>query len=114
VTSSLTPTETRPDCPVCIRQAEMYTAAAVTAFDRAAELFVGAARSLVARSEEAHQPGSTVGAAPEEERQAQLADWYAKGAECSSRVAAVWDERAGTHVVAEHDLYLEGLPRGMS
>ena len=52
--------------------------------------------------------------APNEERQAQLADWYARSADCSSRVAAIWAERATTHVVGEHDLYLEGLPRGRS
>ena len=114
VTDPLTPTETRHDCSICIREAETYTAAALAAFDRAADLFVGAARSLVARSEEAHPPGRTVGAAPNEERQAQLADWYARSADCSSRAAAIWAERASTHVVGEHDLYLEGLPRGRS
>ena len=112
VTSPLMPTETRHDCPVCSREADTYTASALAAYDSATELFVGAARSLVARSEEAHPPGRTVGAAPNEERQAQLADWYARSADCSSRAAAIWGERATTHVVGEHDLYLEGLPRG--
>ncbi len=114
MTNPMTPTETLPECSTCIREAETYTAAALAAFDRAAELFVGAARGLVARGEEAHPPGRTVGAAPNEERQAQLADWYARSADCSSRVAAIWAERATTHVVGEHDLYLEGLPRGRS
>ncbi len=114
MTNPLTATGARPDCSICIRVAETYTAAALAAFDSAAELFVGAARSLVARSEEAHPPGRTVGAAPNEERQAQLADWYARSADCSSRIAAIWAERATTHVVGEHDLYLEGLPRGRS
>jgi hypothetical protein len=114
VTSPLIPTETRHDCPVCIREAEIYTAAALAAFERAAELFVGAARSLVARSEEAHPPGRTVGTAPNEERQAQLADWYARSADCSSQAAAIWAERATTHVAGEHDRYLEGLHKGKS
>ena len=108
MTSPLMPTETRHDCPVCTRESESNTAAALAAFDKAAELFVGAARSLVARSEEAHPPGRTVGAAPNEERQAQLADWYARSADCSSRAAAIWAERATTHVVGEP----RPLPRG--
>jgi hypothetical protein len=114
VANPLTPTETRPDCSTCIREAETYTSAALAAFDRAAQLFAGAAHSLVARSEEAHPPDRTVGAAPNEEGQTQLADWYARSADCSSRVAAIWADRATTHVVGEHDLYLEGLPRGRS
>ncbi len=111
MTSPLMPTETHDDCSVCHREAESYITSALAAFDRAAELYFGAARSLVARSEEAHPPGRTVGTAPNEERQAQLADWYASSGDCSSRAAAIWAERATTHVPAEHELYLQGLPR---
>ena len=50
MSSPLTPTDTRPDCPVCIREAETHTTAALGAFDSAAELFVAAAGSLVAEA----------------------------------------------------------------